>query len=137
LKDIPGIYTLDYEKISQLEGFGQKSIDNLTTAIENSKQQPLHRLIFGLGIRYVGETTAKTLAKAVDHLLDFEKFSLEELQNLEDVGIKVAGSIYQFFHLDDNIKMIKKLEALGLNLKNIKKIPKKDKLHQQTFLFTG
>ncbi|MDB5222686.1 MAG: ligase [Chitinophagaceae bacterium] len=138
LKDIPGIYTLDYEKISELEGFGQKSIDNLKTAIENSKTQPLHRLIFGLGIRYVGETTAKTLAKAVDHLLDFEKFSLEELQNLEDVGIKVAGSIYQFFHLEDNIEMIKKLEKLGVNLKNTNKTVEVDgKLNQQTFLFTG
>jgi DNA ligase (NAD+) len=138
LKNIPGIYTLDYEKISELEGFGQKSIDNLKTAIENSKQQPLHRLIFGLGIRYVGETTAKTLGKAVDHLLDFEKFSLEDLQNLEDVGIKVAGSIYQFFHLEDNIKMIKKLESLGVNLKNTnKKVETKGVLNQQTFLFTG
>ena len=138
LKDVPGIYTLDYEKISELEGFGQKSIDNLKTAIENSKQQPLHRLIFGLGIRYVGETTAKTLAKAVDHLLDFEKFSLEELQNLEDVGIKVAGSIYQFFHLEDNIAMIKKLERLGVNLKNTnKKVETDGVLNQQTFLFTG
>ena len=138
LKDVPGVYTLDYEKIAELEGFGQKSIDNLRTAIENSKQQPLHRLIFGLGIRYVGETTAKTLAKAVDHLLDFEKFSLEELQLLEDVGIKVAGSIYQFFHLEDNIRMIKKLESLGINLKNNnKKVETNGVLNQQTFLFTG
>ncbi len=138
LKDIPGIYTLDYEKISLLEGFGQKSIDNLKVAIENSKKQPLQKLIFGLGIRYVGETTAKTLGKAVDHLLDFEKFSLEELQNLEDVGIKVAGSIYQFFQLEDNIKMIKKLESLGINLKNTnKKVETKGVLNQQTFLFTG
>jgi DNA ligase (NAD+) len=138
LKDIPGIYTLGYEKISQLEGFGQRSIDNLKTAIDNSKSQSLNRLIFGLGIRYVGEATAKTLAKAVDHLLDFEKFSLEELQNLEDVGIKVAGSIYQFFHLADNIEMIKKLEKLGVNLKNTKKeVEINGKLDQQTFLFTG
>jgi DNA ligase (NAD+) len=138
LKDVPGIYTLDYEKIGELEGFGKRSIDNLKTAIENSKTQPLHRLIFGLGIRYVGETTAKTLAKAADHLLDFEKFSLEGLQNLEDVGVKVAGSIYQFFHLEDNIEMIKKLESLGINLKNTnKKVETEGKLGQQTFLFTG
>jgi DNA ligase (NAD+) len=138
LKDIPGIYTLNYQKISELEGFGQKSIDNLKTAIENSKTQPLHRLIFGLGIRYVGETTAKKMARAVDHLVDFEKFSLEELQQLEDVGIKVAGSIYQFFHLEDNIEMIKTLETLGVNLTNTKKhVEIKGKLNQQTFLFTG
>ena len=138
LNDIPGIYTLDYNKISELEGFGQRSIDNLKAAIEKSKTQVLHRLIFGLGIRYVGETTAKTLAKAVDNILDFEKYSIEELQHLEDVGIKVAGSIYQFFHLEDNIEMVKHLEKLGVNLKNNnKKADIKGKLNQETFLFTG
>ena len=67
------------------------------TAIENSKKQPLHRLIYALGIRYVGETMAKTLAHAVDHLLDLQNFDEEALQNLEDVGPKVAGSVVQFF----------------------------------------
>jgi DNA ligase (NAD+) len=86
LKDVPGIYKLDFKKIGELEGFGQRSIDNLQTAIESSKKQPLHRLIFGLGIRFIGETSAKTLAHAVNHLFDFKKFSLEDLQNLEDVG---------------------------------------------------
>ena len=97
LKGIPDIYRLDFGKIGQLEGFGKKSIDNLQTAIELSKSQPLHRLIFGLGIRYVGETTAKTLANAVTHLFDFANFSEEQLIQLEDVGTKVAGSIHRFF----------------------------------------
>ncbi|RYG33174.1 MAG: DNA ligase (NAD(+)) LigA, partial [Chitinophagaceae bacterium] len=79
LKDIPGLYTLDFEKIGSLEGFGKKSVDNLQAAIEKSKTQPLHRLIFGLGIRFVGETTAKTLASAVDHLMDFKQFTQEQL----------------------------------------------------------
>jgi DNA ligase (NAD+) len=97
LKDIPGIYTLDFSQIAGLEGFGQKSIDKLTEAIEGSKKQPLHRLIYALGIRFVGETTAKTLAQAVSHLLEFKNFTAEQLQGLEDVGPKVAGSIYHFF----------------------------------------
>jgi len=138
LKDIPGIYKLDFEKISELEGFGQKSIDNLKTAIENSKQQPLHRLIFGLGIRFVGETTAKTLAQAVDHLLDFKKFTLEQLQSLEDVGPKVAGSIHHFFSSRENIAILEHLEKIGLQLKNEKKDHKTDgNLTGLTFLFTG
>ncbi|HSU28778.1 MAG TPA: NAD-dependent DNA ligase LigA [Chitinophagaceae bacterium] len=138
LKDIPGIYTLDFNKISKLEGFGQKSIDNLQQAIENSKKQPLHRLIFGLGIRFVGETTGKTLAQEVKHLLDFKKFSLEDLQNLEDVGPKVAGSIYAFFSNKDNIKMLEQLEKLGLAFKNEKKqLVKGGNLTGHTFLFTG
>src|SRR4029078_10546171 len=99
--------TLNLDAIGELEGFGKKSVDNLKSAIEKSKQQPLNRLIYGLGIRYVGETTAKTLANAVEYLFDFEKFSLEELQGLQDVGTKVATSICHFFHNEDNIRMLK------------------------------
>ena len=138
LKDIPGIYTLDFTAISSMEGFGQKSIDNLQTAIENSKKQPLHRLIYALGIRFVGETTAKTLAQAVNHLLDFKKFSIEDLKNLEDVGPKVAGSIHHFFSNGSNIDMLEELEKLGLQLKNTKKeMTATGNLSGQTFLFTG
>ena len=72
-----GINTFCFEKISTLEGFGEKSIENLQAAISNSMKQPLHRLIFALGIRFAGETTAKVLAQAVNHLLDFKKFSQE------------------------------------------------------------
>jgi DNA ligase (NAD+) len=138
LKDIPGIYKLDFDAIGKLEGFGKKSIDNLQAAIEASKQQPLNRLIFALGIRYVGETTAKTLANSVEHLLDFARLSEEELQQLEDVGTKVASSIHQFFLNEQNIEILKELEQLGLQLKNQKKQKKDDDtLHGQTFLFTG
>ena len=138
LKDIPGIYTLPFEKIRELEGFGEKSVTNLQGAIEASKQQPLHRLIFGLGIRYVGETTAKTLANAISYLPDFENYSLEELQALEDVGPKVAGSIFEFFHNKDNVKMVGKLESLGLNLKNKRSERRAEgNFNGQTFLFTG
>lgn len=138
LKDIPGVYTLDFSKISGMEGFGQKSIDNLQAAILNSKNQPLHRIIYGLGIRFVGETTAKTLAQAVNHLLDFENFSLDDLKNLEDVGPKVAGSIHHFFSNASNIEMLKELEKLGLQLKNQKKeLTAAGNLAGVTFLFTG
>lgn len=137
LKDVPGVYTLDYSALSALEGFGNKSIDNLNSAIEKSKSQPLHRLIFGLGIRYVGETTAKTLAKTVGHLRDLENYSVEDLRNLDDVGEKVAGSIYYFFHNKDNMAILSKLEELGLNFKGDKKAPVGGKLSGQNFLFTG
>lgn len=138
LKDVPGIYELDYDKIGKLEGFGEKSVTNLQTAINNSKNQPLHRVIYALGIRFVGETTAKTLARSVNHLLDFQNYSLEDLQNLEDIGPKVGGSIYHFFRNKDNVKMIHELEKLGLKLKNEKKeMAKGGNLSGQTFLFTG
>ena len=138
VKDIPGIYRLPFDKIRQLEGFGEKSVSNLQAAIEASRQQPLHRLIFGLGIRYVGETTAKVLAAAVSHLNDLADYSLEELQNLEDIGPKVAGSVYQFFHNKDNLHLIKELDTLGLTLNSQKsKSAAGGNLDGQTFLFTG
>lgn len=138
LHDIPGIYTLDFTQIATLEGFGKKSIDNLQQAIALSKKQPLHRLIYALGIRYVGETTARTLANAVTHLLDFQQFTEEELQQLEDVGTKVASSIFQFFSNAENIALLKALEKLGLTLKNEKKeSPVTGNLIGKTFLFTG
>ncbi len=138
LKDIPGVYQLPFGKIAGLEGFGEKSITNLQSAIEESKKQPLHRVIYALGIRYVGETTAKTLAKAVSYLMDFKDFSLEELQALEDVGPKVAGSILQFFENRDNIKMLEKLEGLGLNFRNTRSERSAvGNLAEQSFLFTG
>ncbi|MBL0884069.1 MAG: NAD-dependent DNA ligase LigA, partial [Chitinophagaceae bacterium] len=138
LKDIPGIYSLDFDKIGELEGFGKKSLDNLRTAIEASKQQPLYRLIYGLGIRFVGETTAKTLANAVEHLLDYQKRTEQELQELEDVGTKVAKSIFQFFSNEQNIQMLQQLESLGIQLKNTKKeTGGSGSLQGQTFLFTG
>lgn len=138
LKDIPSVYTIDFNQLKGMEGFGQKSIDNLQSAIENSKKQPLHRLIYALGIRFVGETTAKTLAQAVNHLLDFKTYSLEQLQSLEDVGPKVGGSIFQFFSNPDNGNMLQELEQLGLTLRNEKKeISSTGNLSGQTFLFTG
>jgi len=138
LKDIPAIYKIDFTKIETLAGFGKKSITNLYTAIEASKQQPLYRLIYGLGIRFVGETTAKTLANSVEHLLNFQHKTIEELQQLEDVGIKVAKSIQQFFSNATNIHMLQELEQLGLQLKNLKKeTVQSHELAEQTFLFTG
>ncbi|MFY0253325.1 NAD-dependent DNA ligase LigA [Chitinophaga sp. 30R24] len=139
LKDIPGIYELDFEKIGALEGFGKKSLSNLQMAIEQSKSQPLHRLIFGLGIRYVGETTAKTLANAVTNIMDLQHWAEEQILALEDIGPKVAGSIRLFFANHDNIAMLEKLSALGINMENTKKSAASEEghLNGQTFLFTG
>jgi DNA ligase (NAD+) len=138
VKDIPGIYRLPFDKIRGLEGFGEKSVGNLQAAIGASRQQPLHRLIFGLGIRYVGETTAKVLAAAVSHLNDLGGYTVEELQALEDIGPKVATSVYQFFHNPDNLHLIAELGKLGLTLESTKSIAAAaGNLDGQTFLFTG
>jgi DNA ligase (NAD+) len=137
ITDVPSIFDLPYDQMRQLEGMGEKSVANLQEAIEKSKSQPLHRLITALGIRYVGETTAKALAQQTDHLMDLAGYSREELLQIEDVGVKVAESIYQFFHNEDNIHMLKKLEKLGLTLKSTKERSTGGNLSGKTFLFTG
>lgn len=138
LKDIPGLYQLPYDQIKKLDGYGAKSVDNLQTALENSKKQPLFRLINALGIRFVGEATAKTLANSAKHLLEIKDRSIEDLQQLEDIGPRVAGSIYGFFHDEENIEMLKQLEQLGLQLNNEQKEQQHDgNLTGITFLFTG
>ena len=138
LKSIPEVYTLPYTEISKLNGLGEKSITKLQQAIEDSKKQPLNRIIYALGIRYVGETTAKTLANAVDHLLQLANFTEDQLKELDDVGVKVAKTVHEFFHNADNLQLLQQLENQGVQLRNEKKKLITDgNLSGQTFLFTG
>jgi len=137
LKSIPAIYELKEEHLKGLEGFGTKSIQNLLDAIQKSKNQPLHRLIYALGIRYVGETTAKTLAQQIHQISDLAQKDVESLQQIEDVGTKVANSIYAFFKHQDNLDMIAKLEALELKMVSDPKPSSDGHLGGSTFLFTG
>jgi DNA ligase (NAD+) len=139
LKDIPGIYHIDWAAVKQLGGFGEKSITNLQQAIDQSKTQPLNRVIFGLGIRHVGETTAKTLASAVANIREFYDWDIERLSALPDVGPKVATSVIDFFARKENRDMIDSLGASGVNLVNEHKgeKPADGVLTGKTFLFTG
>jgi DNA ligase (NAD+) len=137
LKDIPGIYTLDFDHIGNLEGFGKKSVENLSTAIEASKQQPLHRLIYALGIRFVGETTAKTIASRIHHLLDLTRITEAQLLEFEDIGVKVASSIVQFFQDPVQLAMIESLIQLGLNVEQTNHQQADGTLTGLNFLFTG
>lgn len=137
LKNIPQIYQLDFSVIGKLEGFGKKSVDNLQAAIEASKQQPLYRLIYALGIRFVGETTAKTIASQIHHILDLVQLTEEQLQSFEDVGVKVAKSIRHYFNDEKNIQLIKELAALGLNMIQTNATAVDGNLSGLNFLFTG
>jgi DNA ligase (NAD+) len=139
LTDIPGIYHIDWSKLRGLEGFGEKSITNLQQAIELSKKQPLNRVLFGLGIRFVGETTAKTLANAVSDIREFYTWDIGRLSTLEDIGPKVASSVVDFFAREENRAVIKKLDDAGVNLLNENKgqTAADGELAGKTFLFTG
>ena len=137
LKDVPSIYEFDIDQLKKTEGFGAKSIANLKDAIEKSKLQPLYRLIYALGIRYVGETTAKTIAQKITDIFELKNKTEEDLMEMEDVGIKVAKSIYEFFQNEDNIALLNRLKSLGIQMEG--KVHEKTEggLTGQTFLFTG
>ena len=139
LPNIPGIFNINWEEVRKLGGFGEKSITNLQTAINNSKTQPLNRVIYGLGIRHVGETMAKTLANAVEHIRDLYNYTEEQLLALDDVGPKVAASVMHFFHTPENRHMIDMLDAAGVNLINQKRNTQQGsgELEGKSFLFTG
>lgn len=139
LSDITGIYKLDFEKIRQLEKFGEKSVIRLQQSIEQSRSQPLNRLIYALGIRYVGETTAKTLANAVRHIKDLAHWDEARLCTLEDIGPKVAASVRRFFQTPENIHILDELERLGVNVTNLHTHNPNTagELSGTTFLFTG
>ena len=117
IKSIPDIYDLAQyrDNIIAIEGWKDKSIDNLLTAITKSKLNSLEKLLFGLGIKEVGEKMAKTLAKRYLELDKFFELSVKELLEIPDVGPVVAQSIYDYFHDEVNREMIEKLRTSGLN----------------------
>ncbi len=119
IKSIPDIYDLAQyrDNIISIEGWKDKSIDNLLTAIAKSKLNSLEKLLFGLGIKEVGEKMAKTLAKRYLELDKFFELSVEELLEIPDVGPVVAQSIYDYFHDENNRELIEKLRTSGLNFK--------------------
>lgn len=139
LENIEDIYDLDYEKILALEGWKEKSVQNLKKGVEKSKNQPIWRLLVGLGIRHIGSATAKMLEKQVQNVLEFKDWSKETLTELEDVGPKVAESIVQFFYNENNINLIKKLGESGVKIEKTEEDNQveSNKLEGLTFLFTG
>ncbi len=137
ISDIVSIYQIDYDEVRKLEGWKDKSVQNLKDSIEASKKNELSRLIIGLGIRHIGSTTAKLLAKKVDYLTDFKSWTEEQYMEIEDIGPKVAQSLYQFFTDRENIKLIEQLERLGVNTHKTEEVLLSNKLDGKTFLFTG
>jgi DNA ligase (NAD+) len=139
LLNIEDIYQLDYTKILALEGWKDKSVKNLQEGVEKSKNQALWRLLVGLGIRHVGSATAKMLEKNIQKISDLSSWSMENLAELEDVGPKVAESIYLFFQNKANQHLIEKLQEFGVKTAKTAEdnVLKSNKLQGLTFLFTG
>ncbi len=138
IKNISDIYLLKDHKedLMALEGFGEKSINNLLLSIENSKQNSLEKVLFALGIRHVGKKTAKILAKRYKTIDNLIKTTEEELTNVNDVGEIIAKSVKQYLNDYDNLNLISKLKELGVNFEYIS-TSLNDKLDGMTFVLTG
>jgi DNA ligase (NAD+) len=119
-----------------LERFADKSAQNILDEIENSKKLPMERVIYGLGIRFVGERTAQFLAEHFGSMEAIEKASVEELQEVDEVGPRIAESIAEFFSVAANRKLVERLRAAGLTLTGQKK-QRGTTLAGKTFVLTG
>lgn len=137
--EIPDLYELRIEDLEPLERMGRKSSENLLAEIENSRSQDLSRLIFALGIRYVGERTAQILAAHYRTLAALSQAALEELLEIEDVGPKVGESLVFFFQQPRNLELLDRLKKAGLNLSHHEgpSLDEERKLSGTTFILTG
>ncbi len=136
VKDVGDLYYLKVTDLVKLPGFAEKAAMNLYNAIQESKNRGLDRVLYGLGIRYVGLTTAKKLAQIIDSIWDLRDMPLEKLESIEGIGDVVARSIKEFFSREENLKVIEKLEKAGVKLRRTK-LEKEGPLKGKVFVFTG
>jgi DNA ligase (NAD+) len=137
VKDVADLYALKVEKVAELERMAEKSAQNLAEEIQASKKNPLSRLIFALGMRFVGERTGQLLAEHFSTLEDLEEAKQEKLEQVPEVGPKVAESIVEFFSEAANRKLVKKLRDAGVRPTAEKREVKSQKLEGKSFVFTG
>ena len=138
IKNISDIYNLDYEQIQKMEGFGEKSAENLREAIEFSKKTTLAKFIYALGIRNVGEATSKDIVKKLGSLDNIMKASIDDFLEINDIGPVVAQSLHQFFQEDVNKRIINNIVHFGVKWHDqAQNESKEQKLNQQTFVVTG
>ena len=136
VKTVADLYYLSKDDFMQFERMGDKLADNLLSAIENSKERPLSRFIFALGIRHVGEHTAKLLASAFGSVANLEKATEEELLSIREIGPQVAGSITTFFRNRSNIEVIERMFAAGVR-PSVEEKKVGGRFTGKTFVFTG
>jgi len=137
VKDVADLYSLKLDQVANLERMAEKSAQNLLDEIAASKKHPLSRLIYALGIRFVGERTAQLLAENFGSLEELADAKAEDLEKVAEVGPKVSEAIVEFFSEPANRKLIKKLQAAGVRPTAEKREIKSQKFAGKSFVFTG
>ena len=132
IKDVADLYVLEVEDILPLDRMAHKSAENLIRAVEASKSIPFERVLFGLGIRYVGEIVAKTLAKHYHSVGALSEATVEELEAIDEIGIKIAESVFDYFRNENNIRLVSRLVSFGLQFELSQEV-----LANQTNLLAG
>lgn len=137
LKDISDIFSINKEQISRLERMGEKSADNIMSAIDTSKNVPFERVLFALGIRFVGETTAKKLARSLKNIETIRHSTVEELVAVDEVGVKIAESIRSYFDDEYNNEIVNKLINAGLIFEIEQSILSSESLKDKVIVVSG
>ncbi len=137
IRDVADIYGLRAEQISPLEGFGEKSAENLIRAIDRSREQPFSRVLFALGIRHVGSVTAELIASRFSGKDLMRGVSVEELSGIRGVGEVVARAVVEYFSLEDNRSLVERLMAAGLNFEREESGPAEGPLAGKRVVITG
>jgi DNA ligase (NAD+) len=117
IRNIADLYELRKEQISRLERLGDKSADRILKSLEESKQVPFEKVLFALGIRFVGETVAKILANKMISIEQIESATLEELTEIDEIGGRIAESVTAYFSNPENVALVERLKTIGLQMK--------------------
>jgi DNA ligase (NAD+) len=116
VKDVSDLYGLDYDEVRHLERFGEKSADRLLKSIDSSREVPFPRVLYALGIRYVGETVARKLAEAFLSMERLMEADAEALEEVEEIGERIAQSLVSYFSEETNLELIERLKSAGLQM---------------------
>jgi DNA ligase (NAD+) len=139
IKTIPDLYELTSEQLLPLERMAQKSVDNLLKGLEQSKNVPFERVLFALGIRFVGETVAKKLAKEFKNIEGLQKATFEELIAVDEIGDRIAESLVAYFSDENSLVLLKRLIEKGLQFEviEVENNNLSDKLEGKAFVISG
>jgi DNA ligase (NAD+) len=137
VKDLPDLYTLTFEQVLALDRVGEKTATNLIQGIAESKKQPFERVLFGLGIRYVGETVAKKLAAGMGNIDNLMAASAEQLIGIDEIGERIAESVVQYFSDPKHIMGIESMKTAGLIFTALQKESLGDGLAGKTLVISG
>ena len=116
IKNMADIYDLDYDSISKIEGFGERSMNNLKAAISKAKENPISRLLHSLSIHHLGKKASKVIAQEINHVMDLSSWNEERFTQIKDIGPVVAKNVMAYFAIPENVRLLSQIESNGVNL---------------------